>query len=134
MEVRHAAPRGQRCVMISASDIIQVISETHQYSLLILELKGGGTFGIWHYPRDKVNYFKFEGKLGRQERTELVLKAYDDKMPESLVSLSVDEFLQAIQGKKARHIWLESREPERKELAFLSVSELRTFLKLGRSY
>lgn len=120
--------------MISANDVLQVISETHQYSLLLLELKDAGTWGIWHYPKDKVNYFRLEGKLGRRERVELLHSIYSNKMPELLIPLSVDVFLQAIEGKKTRHIWLETLEPDRRELAFLSISELKTFLKSGRSH
>jgi hypothetical protein len=43
--------------------------------------------------------------------------------------LSVDEFLQEIEGKKAKHIWLETVVPERKELAFLTIAELKNFLR-----
>jgi len=119
--------------MISANDVLQVISEIHQYSMLFLELKDAATFGICHYPKDRVSYFRVDRKLKRQERSDLVQEIYAGAMPNSLVSLSVDAFLQAIDGQKTRHIWLETLEPERKELAFLSISELKTFLKSWRS-
>jgi hypothetical protein len=115
--------------MISADDALQVISEIHQYSILLLELKDSATFGILHSPKEKVNYFKLEGKLGRRERADLVQKIYRGEVPESLHSLPVEEFLRDIECKKTRHIWLETVEPERKELAFLSISELKAFLK-----
>lgn len=120
--------------MISANDILQVISEIHQYSMLLLELKDSATFGILHSPKDKVNYFKVEGRLGRRERVDLVQKIYGGKVPESLLSLPVEEFLREIEGKKTRHIWLETVTPERKELAFLSISELKAFLRSWRSH
>ena len=81
-----------------------------------------------------MNYFKLERKLGRQGRVHFVQKIYENEMPESLLSLSVEEFLREIEGKKTRHIWLETVEPEHKELAFLSISELKTFLKNSKSY
>jgi hypothetical protein len=120
--------------MISVNDVLQVISEIHQFSMLLLELKDAATFGIWHYPKDKVNYFKIQGKLGRRERADLMQKIYSGKTPEPLIPLPVEEFLREIEGKKTRHIWLETAEPERKELAFLSISELQTFLKSWRSH
>lgn len=119
--------------MISMNDALQVINEIHQYSMLILELKDATTLGIWHYPKDRVSYFRLDGKLGRKERVELVQRIYARKMTEQMVPLSVDEFLRGIEGKRARHIWLETLEPERRELAFLSISELKTFLKSGRN-
>jgi len=120
--------------MISANDVLQVISEIHQYSILILELKDSTTVGISHSPREKLNYFKLEGRLGRHGRVDLAQKIYDNQVPESILSLSVEEFLREVEGKKTRHIWLETVEPERKELAFLSISELKTFLKNSKSH
>ena len=99
-----------------------------------MELKDSTTLGILHSPREKLNYFKLERKLGRHGRVHLVQKIYDDEVPESTLSLSVEEFLQEIEGKKTRHIWLETVEPERKELAFLSISELKNFLKDSKTY
>jgi len=99
-----------------------------------LELKDSTTLGILHSPREKLNYFKLERKLGRHGRVHLVQKIYDNEVPESTLSLSVEEFLQEIEGKKTRHIWLETVEPERKELAFLSISELKNFLKDSKTY
>jgi len=119
--------------MISANDVLQVIGEIHQFSILLLELKDSTTLGILHSPREKLNYFKLERRLGRHGRIHLVQKMYDNEVPESMLSLSVEEFLREIQGKKTRHIWLETVEPERKELAFLSIAELKTFLKNAKS-
>jgi hypothetical protein len=119
--------------MISANDALQLISEVHQYSMLLLELKDATTLGIWHYPKDRASYFRSHSKLGRKERAELVQTISARKMSEQLVPLSVDEFLQGVEGKKARHIWLETLEPERRELAFLSIAELKTFLKSARN-
>ena len=120
--------------MISANDVLQVISEIHQYSMLLLELKDASTFGILHSPKEKVNYFKFEGSLGRREREDLVQRICRGEMLASVLPLTVEQFLQEIEGKKARHIWLETVSTERKELAFLSISELKTFLRSSRNH
>ena len=64
----------------------------------------------------------------------MVEKIYDNQVPESVLSLSVDQFLREVEGKKTRHIWLETVEPERKELAFLSISELQNFLKSSKDH
>jgi hypothetical protein len=119
--------------MISANDALQLISEIHQYSVLLLELKDTTTLGIWHYPKDRASYFRLHGKLGRKERIELVQSIHARKLPDTIVPMSVDEFLRGVEGKRTRHIWLETLEPERRELAFLSIAELKTFLKSGRN-
>jgi hypothetical protein len=119
--------------MISVNDALQVISEIHQYSMLLVELKDATTFGIWHYPKDRVSYFRSQGKLGRKEREELVQRIHARETPRQIEPLSVDEFLQGVEGKRASHIWLETFEPERREMAFLSISELKTFLKSSRN-
>lgn len=120
--------------MISANDILQVISEIHQYSMLLLELKDSATLGILHAPKEKVNYFKLKGTLGRRERQNLMQLIYSGETPSSLLPLPVDQFLSEIEGKKTRHIWLETVSPERKELAFVSIAELKTFLRSARNH
>jgi hypothetical protein len=121
-------------MMISANDVLQVINEIHQYSMLLLELKDATTFGILHSGGGKVNYFRLEGKMGRRERIDLVQKICGGIMSDPVFALPVDQFVREIEGKKARHIWLETVEPERKEMAFVSISELKSYLKSGSSH
>ncbi len=115
--------------MISANDVLQVISEIHQYSLLLLELKDTTILGILHSETDKVTYFKLTEKLGPLGRSKLVQQIYSGELPETLKPLPVEVFLREIEGKKARHIWLETGGRERKEHGFLSISELKAFFR-----
>ncbi len=115
--------------MISANDVFQIISEVHQYSMLLVELKEPTTFGILNSGNEKLQYFRFEGRLEPPERRELVEKIPAGEIPESLHLLQVEEFLRQIEGRKAKHIWLETGDVERKELAFLSISELKTYFR-----
>jgi hypothetical protein len=115
--------------MISTNDILQLISEIHQYSLLFIEMRDTTTFGILHSSNEKLNYFRFQGKMSSAERANLVQELSSGKAPEFLQHLSVEGFLREVEGKKARHIWLETRGKERKELAFLSIAELKAFFQ-----
>jgi hypothetical protein len=115
--------------MISASDVLHVISEMHQFSMLLLELRDTTMIGISHDPSGKLNYFRYKGKLGRTERNKLTQEIYSGELPESVHLLSVEELIQEIEGKKARHIWLESAGTDRRELGFLSISELKTYFQ-----
>jgi len=115
--------------MISANDVLHIISEMHQFSMLLLEYKDTTIIGISHDSSGRLNYFKCKGKLSRTERGNLTQKIYSSEIPESVHLLPVEELIQEIEGKKARHIWLESAGADRKELGFLSISELKTYFQ-----
>jgi hypothetical protein len=115
--------------MISVNDVLQIISEIHQFSMLLVELKDATTLGILHSGTDRMSYFRFTEKLEPAERSKMVQRIYAGDVPESLKPLAVEEFLREIEGKKARHIWLETGGLERKEHAFLSISELKAFFR-----
>ena len=54
---------------------------------------------------------------------------YSGAMPQSVKPLALEEFLRGIEGKKAKHIWLEAGGAERREHGFMSISELKAFLR-----
>jgi len=116
--------------MISASDVLQILSEIHQYSVILIELKDATTIGISHLPEGKLNYFFVQKAIGTEERIQLVNDAYAGKTPNSALALTMEQFLAAIEGKKPRHIWLEAGGTERKELAFMSIAELKAHFRL----
>ena len=115
--------------MISASDVLQVISETHQYRMLLVELRDATILGVAHTANGKLNYFRVDGSLTADERRELVDKLYAGEWASSAKHLTVEDFLFEIEGKKAKHIWLESGESKRKELGFVSISELKSYFR-----
>lgn len=115
--------------MISASDVLQIISEIHQYSMLLVELKDAATLGILHSAGESMAYFKLDEKLDSAARGKLVERIYAGEIPETMKTLTVESFLQEIQGRKAKHIWLETGGEERKEHGFMSISELKTFFR-----
>jgi len=116
--------------MISASDVLQILSEIHQYSIVLIQLKDATTVGIFHLPEGKLNYFSVDGALGTSERTQLAKDVYSGKIPNSVNALTMEQFLIAIEGKKPRHIWLETDGMERKELGFLSIAELKAHFRV----
>lgn len=115
--------------MISASDAIQIISEIHQYSMLLVELRDATTLGIVRSAGDKMTYFKFQGTLGQGERGKLVETIYSGEIREPVKALPLEEFLREIEGRKAKHIWLETGGAERREHGFMSISELKAFFR-----
>jgi hypothetical protein len=116
-------------MMISASDVLHIISEIHQYSMLFIELKDSTTLGILHSEGDLKSYFKLARKLGAGERSTLTHAIYLGKTPDTVKTLTLDELLREIEGKKAKHIWLEAGTGRPKERGFMSVSELKAFFQ-----
>lgn len=115
--------------MISANDILQILNESHQYSVILVELKDATTVGISHSLEGRLNCFILEGTLGASERARLVKEMSSGYSPKPLSHLPVEQFLSSIEGKKAKHIWLETGGTERKELAFVSIAELKAHLR-----
>ena len=118
--------------MISASDVIHIFSEIRQYSMLLIELKDATTFGISHSKEGKLTCFAVDEPLRAAERVKFVKQVYSGQAPSSLRPLPMERFLTRIEGKKPKHIWLETGSDERKELAFLSISELKTHFRTSR--
>lgn len=54
---------------------------------------------------------------------------YSGKIPENVTPLAVEDFLREIEGKKAKHIWLETGGRARREHGFMSISELKAFFR-----
>jgi len=116
--------------MISASDVLQILSEIHQFSVILIELKEATTIGIAHLPDGKLTCFSVNIALRSSERIQLVSEIYQGKSPNSAAPLTMEEFLKAIENKKPRHIWLETGDTERKELGFMSIAELKAHLRI----
>lgn len=119
--------------MISASDVLQAISEIHQYSMLLIEFKDSTTVGILHSESDSMSYFKLQGGLKPSERVALVRGVEEGNPPSALKSLTVEELIREVEGRKAKHIWLEAVGEEKREHGFLSISELKLFLRNNSS-
>ena len=116
--------------MISASDVLQILSEIHQFSLILIELKDATTIGISHLPEGKLNCLSVDKALRTSERIRLVNDLYAGKAQNSAASLTMEQFLNAIEGKKPRHIWLETGGTERRELGFMSITELKAHFRI----
>ena len=109
--------------MISANDVLQAISEIHQYSMLLIELKNATTVVIRHSADGTMSCFKVPGSLKPAQRAALAKTG--PKVEEFPVKvLSIGELIAELDGQRAHHIWLEAMGHDRKEHAFLSIAEL----------
>jgi len=116
--------------MMSASDVLHILSEIHQYSVILIELKDATTVGISHPAEGGLNYFSINRALSTGERIRLVNEVCIGKTPNSVDALTMEQFLAAIEGRKPRHIWLEAGETDQKELGFMSIAELKAHFRV----
>jgi hypothetical protein len=107
-----------------------MLSEIHQFSVILIELKEATTIGISHLPETGLNCFSVNKALRISERTQLVNDFYAGKTPNSATPLTMEQFLKAVEGKKPRHIWLETGGRQRKELGFMSITELKAHFRI----
>ena len=115
--------------MISANDVLHAISEIHQYSMLLIELKNATTVVVQHSADGTMSYFMCEGSLNPGERATLAKRLPRGDQFKPLRALSIAELIEEVDGQKANHIWLEAMGRERREHAFLSIAELKAFLR-----
>jgi hypothetical protein len=115
--------------MISGNDVLQAISEIHQYSMLLIELKNSTTVVIRHSVDGTMSYFKVEGSLKPNERRALARRMPKDNQLTNLRHLTIEELIGEVDGQRAHHIWLEAMGADRREHGFLSIAELKAFLR-----
>jgi hypothetical protein len=115
--------------MISANDVLQAISEIHQYSMLLIELKNSTTVVIRHSLDGTMGYYKLAGSFKPSERHSLAKKMPKDNQLPNLRHITIEELISAVDGQTANHIWLEARGADRREHGFLSIAELKAFLR-----
>ena len=115
--------------MITANDMLQAISEIHQYSMLLIELKNSTTVVIRHAVDGTMSYFKVEGSLKPGERHALARRTPKENQLANLRHLTIEELIGEVDGQTANHIWLEAMGADRREHVFLSFAELKSFLR-----
>ncbi len=113
--------------MISANDVLQAISEIHQYSMLLIELRNATTVVIRHSSDGMTSYFKLEGSLNSGERHALGKRMPKNGQLRNLRHISIEELIGEVDGQIAKHIWLEA--VGGREHGFLSIAELKSFLR-----
>ena len=116
-------------LMISANDVLQAISEIHQYSMLLIELKNSTTVVVRHSVNGTMSYFKVEGGLKPNERHALAREMPKNNRSENLKHLTIEQLITEVDGQIANHIWLETVGRDRREHGFLSIAELKAFLR-----
>jgi len=116
--------------MISETEILHIINEIHQYDAILVELKDGTIFGIVKGSESTPEYFRTRAAVKTSRDRRALLKVADARRPNVHVdSITLETLLNGLRGMKARHVWLETRALPSREMAFLNLKELGTFLR-----
>ena len=116
--------------MISEAEILHIVSEIHQYDVVLVELKDGAVFGIAKNEEDGPAYFRTRGPaLTREDRRTLLVAARESRGEGHVDLVTLDTLLNGLRGMKTRHVWLERRIEPRREMAFLNLKEVEMFLR-----
>lgn len=116
--------------MICEAEILHMISEIHQYDVILVELKDGTVFGIVKDAESKPFYFhaRFAARTAKERR--VLLDAAASSRPETGVDpVTLETLMNGLRGMKARRVWLEKRTKPAHEMAFLDLRELGAFLR-----
>jgi len=116
--------------MISEAEILHIISEIHQYDLVLLELRDGTAFGILKGTHGRPRYLRTSvAARTPKERRAILLGAASPNSEGHVDEITLDVLLNGLKGMRPRRIWLERRNDPSHEMAFLSLKELDTFLR-----
>ena len=116
--------------MISEAEILYIVSEIHQYDVVLIELKDGTVFGIAQNAEAGPTYFRTRDPTRTTEdRRNLLAAARESRNEGHVDPVTLDTLLNGLRGMKTRHVWLERRTEPRREMAFLNLKELETYLR-----
>jgi hypothetical protein len=116
--------------MIAENDLIDVINEIHQYSMILFETPNKSLYGIFRNSTNKATYLHIPaGEAVKLSRPDLVKRIVSSTLPKGARQIGLDEFLSGLSEKKTRHIWLEQMGGSRGEMGFISIRELKAFLR-----
>ena len=116
--------------MISEAEILLIVSEIHQYDVVLMELRDGTVFGIAKASESTPTYFRTRrAARTTDERRALLERVTGPEDKGHVDTVTLDTMLNGLKGMKTRHVWLERRTEPRYEMAFLNLKELGTFLR-----
>ena len=116
--------------MISEAEILHIVSEIHQYDVVLMGLKDGTIFGIAKGAESTPMYFRTrDAARSPTDRGTLLQNVVESRGEGHVDSVTLDTLLNGLRGMKTRHVWLERRTEPRHEMAFLNLKELEIFLR-----
>ncbi len=116
--------------MISEAEILNIISEVHQYDIVLVELRDGTAFGILKGAHGRPRYFRMKTTAHTsRERRAIIDALVSSESGHFVDDVALETLLNGLRGMKPRRVWLERRNDPAHEMAFLSLRELEAYLR-----
>jgi len=120
--------------MINEADVLSVINTVHAGTMVLFQLKDMAVYGLYKKEHHQIVYFKVAGEtVKKSSPMNFIEGIYSNVVRDSLGHLSFDQLMTGLKEKRTRSIWLYKHNGEPVERAFVSVKELRSFLRNHRT-
>jgi len=116
--------------MIHEADVLSIINTVHAGTMILFQLKDAAVYGLYKREPHQIVYFKVAGEtIEKSSPMSFIDEIYSNVVSDSIGHLSFDELMTGLKEKRTRSIWLYKHNREPIEKAFVSVKELRSFLR-----
>jgi len=116
--------------MTEETEIAGIVNKIHPYTLLLFWMRDKSIYGIYKLGHGHIAYFKVPPEIAAQSsRHELLQRIHvegDHAHPENL---GFDQFAAGVKKTRVRKIWLTRRKGKPLDSVFLTLKELRDFLR-----
>ena len=116
--------------MIEETEIAGIVNQIHPFTLLLFWMRDKTVYGIYKLAHGHVAYFKVPPQIASKSSREELLKHIhvegDHPHPENL---TFDQLVTGMKGSRVRKVWLTSRKGTHLDAVFLTLKELRDFLR-----
>lgn len=120
--------------MINEADVLSIINTVHAGTMVLFQLKDMAVYGLYKKEHHEIVYFKVVGEtIKRSSPMSFIDEIYSNVVSDSIGHLSFDQLMTGLKEKRTRSIWLYKHNREPIEKAFVSVKELRSFLRNYRT-
>jgi hypothetical protein len=116
--------------MIEETEIAGIINKIHPFTLILFWMHDRSVYGIYKLGHGHIAYLKLPHAIAAKgSKQELLHHIHVEGSHHHPESLSIDEFVAGIKRTRVRKIWLTSKGDKNFDVAFLTLKELKDFLR-----
>lgn len=112
--------------MIAEAEIVSIINALRSHSLAVFQLRNGVSYAICKKAHEAM-YFRIDARLSVEEAEKILRHIQPHTNTQSLEAINLSRFIEGMGESRIRNVRL--RVGEQPDRIFLSIHELRSFLK-----
>lgn len=118
--------------MKEETEIAGIVNKIHPFTLVLFWMRDKSVYGIYKLGHGNIAYFKLHHEavvgISRDEILQRIHVEGDHPHPETL---GFDQFVEGMKTSKVRRVWVIRKKEEPLDAVFLTMKELRDFLRLA---